>query len=171
MRMAMAGLAALIGAGAALAQEAPDLCRPDRVSIRGAWGVADFDIRLADDDAERAQGLMHVTGMPQASGMLFAYDEPQQVFFWMRNTLIPLDMIFADGQGRVLRVHENARPLDETPVNGGAQVQYVLEVNGGVAARFGITAGDHLRHPMIVDPVWPCVAQGVKPLADPDAHE
>lgn len=89
--------------------------------------------------------------------MLFVYDRPQRVSFWMRNTLIPLDMIFMDEAGRVTRVHENAIPLDETGIPGGDEVQYVLEINGGLASRLGIDVGSELRHPIIGDDAaWPC---------------
>jgi uncharacterized membrane protein (UPF0127 family) len=77
--------------------------------------------------------------------------------FWMKNTLIPLDMIFADAAGRVTRVHAMAVPGDETPVEGGAGVQFVLEINGGLAERLGIAPGAELRHPAIGDgAAWPC---------------
>jgi len=84
---------------------------------------------VADDAAERAQGLMFREAMPLSSGMLFVYGRPQRVSFWMRNTLIPLDMIFADARGVVTRVHAEAVPLDETPIDGGEGVQFVLEIN------------------------------------------
>lgn len=74
----------------------------------------------------------------------------------MRNTLIPLDMIFADETGVVTHVHENAIPLDETTIDGGEGVKFVLEINGGLAGRFGIAPGTVLRHPLIESAVWPC---------------
>ena len=72
--------------------------------------------------------------------MLFVYEGPRRVAFWMKNTLIPLDMIFADATGRVTRVHANAVPLDETPIDGGEGVQFVLEINGGLADAAGAGA-------------------------------
>jgi uncharacterized membrane protein (UPF0127 family) len=75
----------------------------------------------------------------------------------MENTLIPLDMIFADATGTVTRIHENAVPLDRTPIPGGEDVQFVLEVNGGMAGRLGLAVGDRLRHPAIgPDAAEPC---------------
>jgi len=75
----------------------------------------------------------------------------------MRNTLIPLDMIFLDARGRVAHVHANARPLDETPISGGPGVQAVLEINGGFAARLGIAPGTEMLHPLFgADAAWPC---------------
>lgn len=132
-------------------------CRADQVLLRGDWGTARFSIELADDDAERAQGLMNRESLASAAGMLFWYDAPVAPAFWMRNTLIPLDMIFLDARGRVVHVHANARPLDETPISGGPGVQAVLEINGGFAARLGIATGTELQHPLFgADAAWPC---------------
>ena len=90
--------------------------------------------------------------------MLFIYEEPQLLAFWMRNTLIPLDMIFVDRFGEVQKVHSNAVPLDETPIDGGRDVLAVLEINGGLAARLGIEPGTELRHPAFdqAEAAWPC---------------
>jgi uncharacterized membrane protein (UPF0127 family) len=76
----------------------------------------------------------------------------------MKNTLIPLDMIFADETGRVTRVHANAVPGDTTPIDGGNDVRFVLEINGGLAKRLGIVPGAEMRHPSIPQDgaVWPC---------------
>jgi len=133
-------------------------CRDDRIELRGDWGTASFSIDVADDPDERAQGLMNVPKMAASKGMLFVYEFPQRAAFWMRNTLIPLDMIFADETGTVTRVHANAVPLDETPIPGGDDVLLVLEVNGGMAEAIGITEGSQIRHPSL-DPhlaAWPC---------------
>ncbi len=133
------------------------MCRSDQVHLRGAWGTARFSVEVADDDAERAEGLMHREKLASAAGMLFWYETPSAPAFWMRNTLIPLDMIFVDAQGRVVHVHDNARPLDETPISGGPGVQAVLEINGGFAARMGIATGSEMRHPLFgPQAAWPC---------------
>jgi uncharacterized protein len=124
-------------------------CRDDRVTIKGDFGEAHIAVQVADDGAERAQGLMNVPGMGTLQGMLFVYDVPQPVSFWMHDTLIPLDMIFAGADGTITRVHENAVPMDDTPIPGGDAVQYVLEVNGGLTERLGIEPGDVLQHPAI----------------------
>ena len=142
----------LATAGPALAD-----CAIDRVDLRGDWGQARFTVEVADDAEERSLGLMHRETMPRSAGMLFAYETPQYVAFWMRNTLIPLDMIFMDQAGVVQRVHENAIPLDETSIEGGEGIQYVLEINGGLAGRLGIAPGTVLRSPVIgADAAWPC---------------
>lgn len=144
----------LTGATAGLA----DTCRPEIVELRGDWGTAQFSIELADDATERAQGLMHRDSMAMSSGMLFVYDTPDVVSFWMRNTLIPLDMIFADEKGIVRHVHHNAVPLSEDAILGGTGIQYVLEINGGLAGALGIAKGSTLRHPAIDDTLaaWSC---------------
>ena len=79
----------------------------------------------------------------------------------MKNTLIPLDMIFADETGTVRRIHENAVPLDRTPIPGGDGIQYVLEINGGMSATLGLSPGDEMRHPAIAQNLaaWPCAAE------------
>ncbi|MFN3938117.1 MAG: DUF192 domain-containing protein [Gemmobacter sp.] len=149
--------AALCAVLAALAGPAVADCAPDRVDLRWSGGQARFTVELADTDATRARGLMFRERLPRSAGMLFLYDRPVRASFWMRNTLIPLDMIFADEAGRVTRVHVNARPHDETPIDGGPGVKAVLEINGGLAERLGIRPGAELRHPALGDgAAWPC---------------
>jgi uncharacterized membrane protein (UPF0127 family) len=132
-------------------------CSPDRVTVSGDWGQAHFHVSVADDNAERAQGLMFVEQMPVMTGMLFVYDHPQSVSFWMRNTLIPLDMLFVASDGEILTIHENAIPLDRTPIPGGDDVQMVLEINGGLSARLGIVPGNVLQHPSFgTQAILPC---------------
>jgi uncharacterized membrane protein (UPF0127 family) len=136
-------------------------CREDRVELRGDWGSIRFRVAVADTPQERARGLMHVPEMPRLAGMLFVYERPQSVSFWMENTLISLDMLFADAAGTVTRIHENAVPLDRTPIPGGRDIQYVLEINGGLSSELGIGVGTQMRHPAILQDVavWPCVAE------------
>lgn len=136
-------------------------CADDIVSLRGAFGTAQFTVDVADDNEERAQGLMFVEQMATMEGMFFIYETPRTASFWMRNTLIPLDMVFTDGAGVVQNIHANAVPLDETPIYGGDDIQFVLEINGGLAARLGLAAGDQMQHPAFAEastsaPVWPC---------------
>lgn len=141
-------------------------CSPDHVDLRapssgpasGAGGQARFHVELAQTPAERAQGLMNRPSLARGAGMLFLYDHAAILSFWMRNTLIPLDIIFLDPRGVVVSIQENAQPLDETPLPSLAPAQMVLEINGGLARRLGIGLGSELRHPAI-DPglaAWPC---------------
>jgi uncharacterized membrane protein (UPF0127 family) len=136
--------------------EAP--CAPDRLDLRWDGGSESFAVEVADDVEERAQGLMFRTELAPASGMLFVYEAPRQVAFWMKNTLIPLDMVFADATGTVTRVHEGAVPGDLTPIDGGEGVQFVLEINAGLAGKLGIGPGTVLRHPAIpaASAAWSC---------------
>ena len=132
-------------------------CAPDRVDIRTDEGVASFRVELADSPAERSRGLMFRTDLPAETGMLFLYDRPQALSFWMRNTPLPLDMIFVRPDGVVAKVHANAVPFDETPIHGGRGLVAVLEINGGLAERQGIEAGSTMRHPFFgPDAAWPC---------------
>lgn len=132
-------------------------CSEDAVWLRGDWGEARFRVEVADEPDERAQGLMFVEEMGRFDGMLFVYERPQRVSFWMKNTLIPLDMIFADARGVVRRVHANAVPGDLTPIPGGDDILVVLEVNGGMAGALGVAPGTELRHPALGQgAAWPC---------------
>lgn len=152
IRFLAACAACLIWAGAGLAA-----CADDRVSLRGDWGEAQFRVEIADDAREQSQGLMHRESLPMSSGMLFLYDRPQALSFWMRNTLIELDMIFIDPEGVVQHIHSRAQPLDETPIFGGNGLVAVLEVNGGLAEGMGMTEGTEVRHPFFgAEAAWPC---------------
>lgn len=143
MRLLLAVLCLAAGASGASAE-----CRPDVVSLRGGWGSTQFKVEIADSPEERAQGLMFRESMARGEGMLFVYEAPQHATFWMKNTLIPLDMIFADAAGRVTRVHHEAIPGDLTAIDGGEGVYAVLEINGGLAERYGIGPGSELQHPV-----------------------
>lgn len=96
--------------------------------------------------------------LPRYAGMLFVYPAPERISFWMENTLIPLDMLFLDATGTVVKIHPDAVPLDRSTIFGGDSVQYVLEVNGGMAARLGIPPGAQMRHPQIgpASAAWSC---------------
>ncbi|MGC1495264.1 MAG: DUF192 domain-containing protein [Sulfitobacter sp.] len=146
----------------ALASAAPvaaeQACRDDAVLLRGDWGNVRFSVEVADDPQEQAIGLMNRESMAFSAGMLFVYPRPQPMSFWMRNTLIPLDMVFIDSKGVVQHIHHNAIPLDETPIFGGNNLLATLEINGGLAERLGITVGTQVRHPAFDSKfaAWPC---------------
>ncbi|MFQ1700917.1 DUF192 domain-containing protein [Loktanella agnita] len=133
------------------------VCAPDKVTVTGDWGQVHFNVEVADTPQERARGLMHVENMPMLTGMLFIYERPQPVSFWMKNTLIPLDMLFVSPEGEILTLYQNAEPGNLTPVPGGQGVQMVLEINGGLSERLGIAVGDVLQHPSFgPDAILPC---------------
>lgn len=137
-------------------------CAAGQVDIRlTGGGMARFSVELAADPATRERGLMFRTEMAKSAGMLFLYEQPQPATFWMRNTLIPLDMIFADATGVVQHVHANAIPKDETGIHGGTDILAVLEINGGLAKQLGITPGAVIRHPNLEQSTaaWPCSSQ------------
>ena len=106
-----------------------------------------FDVWVADDDARRARGLMFVTKMPDEKGMLFIYPQTQPIAMWMKNTHIPLDMLFVRADGRVERVVENTTPMSTKTIESGGPVLAVIELNGGVAKRNNIRAGAQVIHP------------------------
>lgn len=136
-------------------------CAPDAVELRTPGGnLARFSVEVADDPEEAARGLMFREKMATSAGMLFVFPAPKHASFWMKNTLIPLDMIFVDQAGVVTRVHPQAIPHDETPIDGGPGVAFVLEINGGLAARMGIAEGTVLRHPAVDQSgaAWRCDA-------------
>lgn len=139
------------------ANSAISACRDDTIFLRGTWGEARFSIEVADSFEEKRIGLMNRPSMPSASGMLFLYDTPRQLSFWMRNTLIELDMLFIDSSGVVTHIHHRAQPHDETPILGGVGIA-VLEINGGLAKSMGISVGTELRHQSFQkgDPAWAC---------------
>lgn len=140
-------------------QNAIAACVPDRLDLRWEGGKASFSIEVADTDTTRARGLMFRASMPRFAGMLFVYDSPRNnVGFWMRNTEIPLDMLFFDPAGQMTRLHENAVPFDETVIEGGDNVQYILEINGGMSQKLGIKPGAEMRHPSLdqANAAWRC---------------
>lgn len=118
-----------------------------RIEIVGADGRprASVRIEIADTPASREYGLMFRKQLDQDAGMIFVFKEPQHLQFWMKNTIISLDMIFADKDGKIVGIVRRAEPFSETPDTVDGDSQYVLEVNGGFCDRHGITPGDTLR--------------------------
>lgn len=132
-------------------------CRDDRVDLKGDWGRAEFTVELADTPDTRSNGLMNREALARFSGMLLIYEYPQRARFWMKNTLIPLDMLFLGQDGTIRHIHQNAEPHSEDVIDGGRDIVAVLEINGGMAALLGISVGDALRHPAFgADAAWPC---------------
>jgi hypothetical protein len=111
-------------------------------------GVRAFTVELATNDAERERGLMYRKELPEGRGMLFDFQHDRPVAFWMRNTYIPLDMIFIRGDGRILSIAENTQPLSDGLIPSGGSVRAVLEVIGGTARKLGIAPGDRVESPV-----------------------
>ena len=120
----------------------------DKLEIDSASGAHTFDVEIADNEASREQGLMYRRFMPDDRGMLFNFKEEAPVAFWMKNTYIPLDMIFISRQGVVKKIAANAEPLSERLIPSGGPAYGVLEINGGLAARLGIKPGDRVKNPI-----------------------
>lgn len=108
------------------------------VTIAMANAQHRFTVEVARTPAEQAQGLMNRTSLPADGGMLFPFERPKFASFWMKNTFIPLDMIFIRADGSIDRIAENTIPESLEPVVSGGEVAAVLELAGGTAARLGI---------------------------------
>ena len=106
-----------------------------------------FTVEVARTPEEQAQGLMQRQSLAPDRGMIFPYDTPRPASFWMKNTLIPLDMIFIAPGGRIARIEANTVPLSLEPVASGVPVEAVLEIAGGRSAELGIAAGDRVDWP------------------------
>ena len=119
----------------------------DSLEIVTATGRHVFQVEIANNDATRERGLMDRRFMAADHGMLFEFDREAPVSFWMKNTYIPLDMIFIAPSGVVTHIAANAEPLSERVIPSGGPCIGVLELNGGVAASIGLKVGDKVHHP------------------------
>ncbi len=111
-------------------------------------GVQVFTVEMAVTNEERMKGLMYRKSLPEGRGMLFDFSPEQDVQMWMKNTYIPLDMIFIRSDGTVLSIAENTTPLSEKVISSGGLAKGVLEVIAGTARKYGIAPGDHVAHPL-----------------------
>lgn len=114
------------------------------LTITSANGAHHFTVDVAATPEQQETGLMFVKHLAPNRGMIFPYDPPQPVAFWMHNTLIPLDMVFIRADGTIARI-ATAKALDDTPVPSGEPIAAVLEIAGGRAAQLGIAAGDKVE--------------------------
>jgi len=121
-------------------------CKEGHVHLSGPWGSAKFHVEVMDDARERARGLMHRPQLGKFSAMLFVYERERILSFWMKNTLIALDILFFDSAGRLVNIRADAIPGDETPLRGTGPAQYVLEINAGLATALKIGSDTVLRH-------------------------
>ena len=117
------------------------------LTITASNGKHRFTVEVARTPEEQAQGLMNRNSVPPDRGMIFPYDPPAQVSFWMKNTLVPLDMIFIGADGKIGRIAANTTPMSLDPVASIDPVSAVLEIAGGRAAELGIKQGDKVRWP------------------------
>ena len=118
----------------------------NKVLIETAEGQFEIFIELADNADERRTGLMFRETMPLNAGMLFDFDRPREISMWMKNTPLPLDMFFIRRDGTIARIAESTEPFSLKSIPSGEKVLAVLEVNAGIARRFGAQPGDLVRH-------------------------
>jgi uncharacterized protein len=118
------------------------------LTIVSASGPHRFKVEVAETPEQMTQGLMFRSNLAPDAGMLFDYKQPTIATMWMRNTLIPLDMLFVDAQGRIVNIHQRAVPQSLDVIAAVAPVRAVIELNGGTTARLGIEPGDKVVHPI-----------------------
>jgi uncharacterized membrane protein (UPF0127 family) len=119
------------------------------LEITSKTGKHVFSVELAVTPEERQRGLMFRRSVPEMYGMLFDFEEDQTVDMWMKNTLVSLDMIFIESNGRIRRVAENTETQSEKIIPSGGPVRAVLEVAAGTARKLGIEAGDRVSSPIL----------------------
>lgn len=118
----------------------------ESLSVSSAGGVHDFSVEIVDTKESMARGLMHREHLDQGAGMLFDFKRVRHINFWMKNTLIPLDIIFIKADGTIANIAENTTPLSEDSIPAAEPVLGVLEINGGLSAKLGIKPGDRVHH-------------------------
>lgn len=102
-------------------------------------------VEIAEGDSAQARGLMQRRSLPERGGMLFIDDAPEMKRFWMKNTYLPLDIVFVAADSEVVNIAERARPLSEAFIRSTAPAQYVVEVRGGFAEQHGLTDSTRIR--------------------------
>jgi uncharacterized membrane protein (UPF0127 family) len=147
-RRLLLGAPFVLVARAALAQEAEIKFKRSSLVVETGGREIKFDVELALNDVERSRGLMFRDKLGPYEGMLFDFYQEAPVSFWMKNTLIPLDMVFIGRDGTVRHVHANAKPLSTDSIPSQFPVRAVLEINGGSARLLGIKPGDRVKHPI-----------------------
>jgi uncharacterized membrane protein (UPF0127 family) len=131
----------------ARAEAEVDAVYTEKVTIKKqSGGKHVFTLEIADTPIDIQIGLMHRTSMPRDHGMLFLFPDPRETRFWMKNTKIPLDMLFVDADGKIINIHRRATPDSLQGVPSGGKVLGVIEINGGRADEVGIKIGDYVDH-------------------------
>ena len=134
--------AASLGAGAS----APVWFETSDLVVVSARGRSNFSVELALSEAQRVQGLQGRRRLAAGTGMLFDFQGTGPVMMWMKDTFVPLDMLFIDSRGRIVNIAEHTVPLSLTAIRSAGPVRAVLELNAGTAARLGIRPGDRVLH-------------------------
>lgn len=143
----LAAMSAVVGAAGEETLESLEAFPQARLEIESGDVRHRFDVWVADTAPRRAQGLMHVKPLRPMRGMLFLYPEPRIVSMWMKNTLIPLDMLFVAADGRIIRIAPRTKPLSLDSIMSMGPVTAVIELAGGEAGRLGIETGARVLHP------------------------
>ena len=130
----------------ASAQSAGAQMKREPVVIVTQNGEVTIDAEMAESPEQQSQGLMFRKSMPERAGMLFPYSGSREITMWMKNTVIPLDMVFIRADGVIHRIEVMTQPFSEETIGSNGDVTAVLELNGGAAARLGINVGDQVRH-------------------------
>ncbi|MGV2978872.1 DUF192 domain-containing protein [Camelimonas sp. ID_303_24] len=146
---ALTALPALAGSGQGPAAALVTPVDATPLKIITAVTTQAFQVEVRDTPEGREVGLMHRRSMPEAQGMLFDFERDAPVAMWMKNTLIPLDMVFIRADGTIARVARQTEPMSTRIIASGEPVRYVLELNGGVTEKLGIQPGDRVKHPAI----------------------
>ena len=121
--------------------------RRETITLVTSTGERIIKIEVASTSEEKSLGLMFRTSLADDAGMLFPYAPPQEITMWMRNTYIPLDMVFIRADGTIHRIEARTEPLSERIIPSGGDVAGVLELAGGNAERLGLKPGDRVIHP------------------------
>ena len=149
LRPLFALLLLLVGASASLAQQLQSFPTAD-LTIETAGGPRKFHVELATTPPQLEQGLMFRRTLAPDAGMLFDFKTPSPVSMWMKNTFIPLDMVFIDGEGRIQQIVEQATPHSLAIINSNEPALAVLEIAGGEAKRLGLHPGQRVLHAALV---------------------
>jgi len=104
-----------------------------------------IDIEVADNEHKRSQGLMYRSSMPEYFGMLFIFDNEEPLTFWMKDTYIPLDILFVNDSLEIVSISENCKPMVKWPIKSEKPAKYVVEVNAGYVYQWGVKAGDKIQ--------------------------
>jgi uncharacterized membrane protein (UPF0127 family) len=142
---AVAALCAFAGIGFGIGARAATF---QTLEIATKSGVQVFSVEMATTEQEKETGLMYRKELADGKGMLFDFSPEQEVSMWMKNTYIPLDMIFIRADGRILRIAENTEPFSTRIIPSGGLAKAVLEVIAGTAQKYGIVPGDRVAHPL-----------------------